>query len=315
MWDIIGHNKQIRYLEKDIAQNSVKHAYLFTGPEKVGKFTVIRHFAQILQCPDKGCGSCSICRQVELGHHPDTILLRDNSESLKVEEIREVIERTNRTFQSPYFIVCIETVERMTSGTANALLKTLEEPAPHVVFLMSTNNENLLLPTFLSRVFTLELGGIERKDLTAYLEKKFSEAGGAEIEEAINLSLDKPGLAIEMLKDKEILNYHKNLYNRLKRMIEQDSKSSKLEFVDEILAEYKNDPAGLKQALKDFFELLTYMLRSVLVRAGQHKEQHFLLEKGPEDVMLLLEKIQETQKLIAMNVNKKLALESLMLYF
>jgi DNA polymerase-3 subunit delta' len=313
MWEIIGHQKQIQYLEKDITEQTVKHAYLFTGPEKIGKFTLVKRFAKLLQCSQRACGVCPVCLQIDAGNHPDTIFVKDYGESIKVDEIRDIIQRTHMTFQSPYFLVCIENIERMTEETSNAFLKTLEEPPPNVVFLLTTLNIHRILPTVLSRVFPIELGGVSQQELLEYLVRQFPSEEKETIEKVVTLSLHKPGLAIEMLQNRNSRDYYFTLYSDVRRLLEQSSRSDRLLYVDMLLNTFKEDSLQVKQEIKNRLELLLYLLQGVFLNKIQQKEHHLLSQKTLEEVMQLIENVQEAKMLLERNMNKKLVLENLML--
>jgi DNA polymerase-3 subunit delta' len=313
MWEIIGHQKQIHYLEKDILQQTIKHAYLFAGPEKIGKFTLVKRFAKLLQCSQKACGTCSVCQQIDNGSHPDTIIVKDHGESMKVDDIREIIQRTSMTFQSSYFLVCIENIERMTEETMNALLKTLEEPPPHVIFLLTTLNINRILPTVLSRVFSIELGGVQKQELQEYLTKQFSSESQETIEKVVYLSLNRPGLAIEMLQDRNVREYWFMVYSDMRRLLEQNSISDRLLSIDLLLRTHKDDSVQFRKEIRNRLELLLYLLQGVFLNKIQQKEHYLLSQHSISEIIARMEKIQEAMILLDRNMNKKLVLENLML--
>ena len=93
-WDIVGHQSQISQLEKEIQDDNLSHAYLFSGPKQGGKFSIAKIFAMILQCPNDFCRICSDCQAIQAGRHPDTIIMEDNGESIKIDEVRELIRKT-----------------------------------------------------------------------------------------------------------------------------------------------------------------------------------------------------------------------------
>ena len=127
-WNIIGHKKQLEMLESDIESGSLAHAYLLCGPGHVGKYTVAKKLASILQCENNFCGKCPTCIQIRKGQHLDTMEFENNREALKINQIREVIARCNMSSQSKYKIIILQSIGRMTTEAGNALLKTLEEP-------------------------------------------------------------------------------------------------------------------------------------------------------------------------------------------
>jgi DNA polymerase-3 subunit delta' len=159
--DFIGNQRAIGVIERAVA-GSPQHAYLFAGPERVGKATLALRLAQALNCAAEGarpCGGCSLCRRIASGAHADvfTVTVEPTSEgsqstAVSVDQMREV-ERT--VALAPYEgrsrVVIIDPADGMTASAQNAFLKTLEEPPPHVVFVMVSAQPEKLLPTVLSR--------------------------------------------------------------------------------------------------------------------------------------------------------------------
>ncbi|HHU86154.1 MAG TPA: DNA polymerase III subunit delta' [Peptococcaceae bacterium] len=154
--EIIGHRPVIRTLLNTVASGRVAHAYLFTGPEGVGKETVALAFARALLCsrPVDGdaCGLCRECRQVEHHNHPDLCVLQPDGNTIKIEQIRGILRRAPyRSYQGGRKIFLIPGAEAMTAEAANCLLKTLEEPPGDTLFILLSARPHALLPTVLSR--------------------------------------------------------------------------------------------------------------------------------------------------------------------
>ena len=131
---------------------AMTHAWLFTGPPGSGRSTAARVFAAALQCPDGGCGTCSACRTSLRGTHADVHLVFTEGLSIKVEEVRHlVLEAAAAPTQGRWRVIVIEDADRLTEQANNALLKTLEEPVPHTVWLLCAPSVEDLLPTIRSR--------------------------------------------------------------------------------------------------------------------------------------------------------------------
>ncbi|WP_228389492.1 DNA polymerase III subunit delta' [Cumulibacter manganitolerans] len=116
---------------------SMTHAWLFVGPPGSGRSTAARAFAQALQCPHGGCGTCTACHTVKVGTHADVHVVTPEGLSISVREMREIVRVS--AFQPSggrWQIVIIEDADRLTEGASNALLKAIEEPSPHTVFLL-----------------------------------------------------------------------------------------------------------------------------------------------------------------------------------
>ena len=186
-WDIIGHNKQLEQLEKEIAKNNISHAYLFSGPKDVGSFRIVRMFANILQCPNNFCRTCKDCKLMQKDSHPDVIVLRDNGETIKIDDVRNLIHKTNLTCQGRYRIVLIENIERMPIEAQNSFLKTLEEPPGKTIFIMTSVQVNQVLPTIKSRVRRYFLFNVEDSLLKNSLREQFGE--NPNMEEILQIEL------------------------------------------------------------------------------------------------------------------------------
>jgi DNA polymerase-3 subunit delta' len=155
----------------------VASAYLFLGPEGVGKFTMANRFAKALLCDTRKfppCEQCRSCRQVETRTHPDLHFLQVETEEkqVKVEQVRAFQERLSyRSFQGGMKVGIIEETERLTNQAMNALLKTLEEPTPDTVLILTCANRSRLLPTVVSRCQILRFPPVSREKLVAYLSE------------------------------------------------------------------------------------------------------------------------------------------------
>ena len=161
--DIVGHDRPIALLRTALRSGRVAHAYLFHGEEGIGKGLVALRFAQALLCesppaPDAtdACGLCRACCQVEARTHPDFLFLEPDREAanpqIKIEQIRELESQVvYRPLIAARKVFIIDEADRLTIGAANALLKTLEEPPSHSLFLLTTGRLDALPATVRSR--------------------------------------------------------------------------------------------------------------------------------------------------------------------
>lgn len=154
--EIVGHKQIVTTLQNAVSYGRVAHAYLFIGPEGVGKETTALAFARALLCsrPAGGdaCGVCRECRQVESGNHPDLEIVKQAGTSIKIEQVRGIQRKTPyRSYQGGRKLFLIPQAEAMTMEAANSLLKTLEEPPEDTVFILLSARPQVLLPTILSR--------------------------------------------------------------------------------------------------------------------------------------------------------------------
>src|SRR5690242_12387713 len=134
-WNVFGHDWAVEMLQQHLANQTLRHAYLFTGPAGVGRRTLALRLAQALNCPSPAnvgvpCGQCRTCKQIAGGQNVDLMLVQAENEggTLKVEQVREVQKFLSlKPYQSPYKIVIFLRFQEANANAQNALLKTLEE--------------------------------------------------------------------------------------------------------------------------------------------------------------------------------------------
>ncbi len=301
-WKIIGHKKQLSELELDLAQNNLAHAYLLAGPKQIGKFAIAKTIGKILQCENNFCHLCQTCQHIEKGYHADTIEFFDDGNSLKIEQIRELLVRLNTTTQSRYKIVLIQNIERLTTEASNALLKTLEDPPPNVVFLLTTSNLKALLATIISRVRLLKFRNLHKDELVDFLKLRYPEKSGQELETLLALSLGKPGKAIQLLENEEMFQSYKNMYEEMILLLNRDDLVERFLYVATMT---KDD-----QRIEDFFQIFLAVVRQELLNISAQSK---LDEKLAQKRIKLISDLQKTYDLLQKNINARLALENLML--
>jgi len=176
--EIRGHGAQIAGLQRTHAAGRLAHAYLFVGPEGIGKKRVAVALAKALLCRDRdgdtldACGTCASCRPLETGSHPDfSLLVRpENKHELPIDMVRELTRWISlKPAQSNRKVAVVDDADTMSIPAANSFLKTLEEPPPGSMLILVAVEVDQLLPTILSRCQVLRFGPLAEADLLAVL--------------------------------------------------------------------------------------------------------------------------------------------------
>jgi DNA polymerase III subunit delta' len=201
---IQGQDRAIRILKQSLKRDKVHHAYLFSGPEGVGKKLTAQELAKALNCdqpgPEGGCDQCPSCRKIEKQVHPDFIHLKPEGSNIRIEQIRNLAQQLSYGPALGRSRLCLlDMASDLNEPAANAFLKTLEEPPSGTLFVLLVRDPGELLPTLVSRCVSV---GFNPLPLALIAEKLMKEKGLSQ-EEAQALSLvsgGSIGRAFEFLK-------------------------------------------------------------------------------------------------------------------
>ena len=172
--DVVGQPQVTVTLKNELMAGRISHAYLFTGSRGTGKTTCAKILAKAVNCldPQDGdpCGACPVCRGLDDGSILDVVEI-DAASNNGVDSIRALIEESNFTpANAKYRVYIIDEVHMLSVAAFNALLKTLEEPPAHVIFILATTEVHKLLPTILSRCQRFDFRRIAPEDIAERLE-------------------------------------------------------------------------------------------------------------------------------------------------
>jgi len=171
---IEGHEKSIRILQRAIANNALAHAYVFSGQAGIGKKKTALALAAAVNClnarPEGGCGECPSCRKVDTFGHPDVHVLVADGDEIKIDQIRQVqADFALKPFEGTKKVLIVDNAEGMNAASANAFLKTLEEPPGDALIILITAMPQSLLPTIRSRCQEIRFHPLPRKTLARAL--------------------------------------------------------------------------------------------------------------------------------------------------
>ena len=175
--EVVGQEHIITTLRHAVEENKIAHAYLFCGPRGTGKTTIAKLLAKAINCTGnpKPCDHCENCQSIALGSHPDVIEI-DAASNNGVDEVRNLIDKVKYSpSQGKYKVYIIDEVHMMSQGAFNALLKTLEEPPAHVVFILATTEPHKILPTIISRCQRFDFQKISLQDIVARMKTVITE--------------------------------------------------------------------------------------------------------------------------------------------
>jgi len=323
-WGMLGHDWAIDLLKGHITSDTLRHAYLFTGPKGVGKRTLAIRFAQALNCeapkePAEPCLQCHTCRQIGQERYADLAIVQSEvtGKELRVDQVRE-LSRTLALapYQSLYRVAILRNFEEANPNASNALLKTLEEPPPQVILIVTAQSSDDLLPTVVSRCEVLRLRQVPTPVISEHLQKQW-QVDEQQATLLAHLSAGCPGQAVTLLQNPHTLAQRTAWLDEHLSLL-AGTRVSRFAFVDKI---YRTKE---KTYIIEMIQVWLSLWRDVLLQACEASAPLVNLDKAEEIKQLAAQykvntcqqavsSLMHTLDLLDQNINLRLALENLML--
>ncbi len=328
--ETVGHSRAVNALKRGLKEGRPSHAYLIAGPAHVGKMTLARDLARMVNCAsaDPPCAECRQCGRISQGLHADVRVVGPgyggdeaarSRPSIGIDDVRALEREANlKPFEGRSRVFIIEAAERLTPEAANALLKTLEEPPEQVALILLASEPSVLPLTVVSRCRQIELRPLPPEQVAEALRSR----GGADpsrVEETARLSGGRLGWALRALEEPDMVDGRSERVEGVREVM-SGTLEKRFAYAGGLAARFPNDQDSVAQEL----ELWRSWLRDVLlVKEGREdlavslsmmdalRSTASTLSSGR--IVGALHAVGEALDMLRLNVNPRLALEQLML--
>jgi DNA polymerase-3 subunit delta' len=332
MWDIVGQDKAVTFLQKSLERESLAHAYLLVSPPHVGKMALATKLSMAINCEssERPCGKCVSCLRIAAGKHADVQVIelgQINAESgdgesktkISVDQVDQILHSVNLApFEGKYRVFIIDGVEFMSIGAANRLLKTIEEPVKNVIFILLTANASLVPVTIVSRCQCIELLPVT----AAQIEQGLVSYHQVEPEKAkllARISNGSFGWAVLALHDDTLVQQRTEWLDAWREMFDADY-DRRFTFAAKLVEKYNQNRSVVQQKLD---LLLSWWHDILLVKADCIKDiKNIDYEKDLKimaacynigQIRAFIDRIQSAKEQLRLNTNQQLVMEVLML--
>ena len=321
-WDLIGHEWAVEMLRNQLANGRIRHAYLFSGPDGVGRRTLAIRLAQALNChqspkPGQPCGECRDCQQLGRWEHPDLTFVEaeEGGSTIKVDQVRQAQHSLSLTpYQARYRIAILVRFEQANPNAANALLKTLEEPPRRVIMMLTAQDPGALLPTIVSRCELVRLRPLPFEKLALGLEQEYAiPAENATL--LSHISGGRPGYALHLHGDPRAMEERIGWLDDLQELLRSE-RGNRFSYADN-LAKDKDRVGDQLKVWSSFWRdvLLVCSGSSVPMTNIDRSEQITVIASRMDSTRAskLVQAVERTRIWLLQYVNTRLALENLLL--
>lgn len=321
-WQLIGHEWAVQILQQHAVQGTQRHAYLFTGPESVGRRSLALRFTQALNCPNRSasgepCLACNTCDKLGRMVHPDLSVVQPESLGgmIKVDQVRELQRGLALSpYDAEYRVALLLGFEQANQFAANALLKTLEEPPTQVVMMITAESAEKLLPTIVSRCELIRLRPQPTEVIEAGLHSMFDvPVDGANL--LAHISGGRPGYAIRLHEEPGLVSRRVDWLKDLQRLLA----ASRLDRFT-----YAEENARDAQNLREMIKVWLSFWRDVMLTVGSSSIQISNIDcqdsvretAGKIDLIVaqkIVTSLERLYELLSRNINPRLAVEVFLL--
>jgi DNA polymerase-3 subunit delta' len=327
-WNLIGHSWAENMLQQHVNNHTLRHAYLFTGPQGVGRRSLALAFARAINCLQPAsagvpCDECRACQQIGRMQHPDLSIVQVEEEHdvILVDQIRELQHTLSLApYEAKYRIALLLNFEQANDNAQNALLKTLEEPNERVILLLTATLAENLLPTIASRCEILQLRPTSLQELSrALMESEKLEQDKAEL--LAHIAGGRVGYAFHLCREPELLARRASWLEDLLHLLGA-SRRERLAYA-EAKAPSRAERTEIREVLREAYEFWCSFWRDVLLTGSRadvpisnldyaEVVHHLAQQVNPENSSVLIRRLEHALQRLG-NANLRLLTEALLL--
>ncbi len=318
--DIIGQSEVVNSLKAVLRDDSARHAYIFSGPEGIGKRTLARIFASSLLCNSRNCetrcGDCQPCHLFDSGSNPDFYVMEADGATISVDEVRRMQQDISiRPLYSEKKVYLIIEADKMTVQAQNCLLKTLEEPPRYAVIILTASNSNSMLETIRSRSIIYSFRKNTDDEIKACILKSGAVDSGS-IDYVVSYADGVPGKALKLIESEDFRVNRDRAIEVILRL--KDSKLIEIFNIYDFFEENKDN-------IDTILDIMLLFYRDLLI-AKKSGNENILINSDKKDIILknvdgfeisrLIENIaaiENTRRNIKQNANYQLVIEVMLM--